>query len=66
MINFFNTVYLAIERSRGHAKKILKLNMAVIVVKLALRFFEIGDFSFAFLSAIIIESGRRKGCFARQ
>ena len=39
VINFFNTVYLAIERSRGHAKKILKLNMAVIVVKLALSAF---------------------------
>lgn len=36
VINFFNTVYLAIERSRGHAKKILKLNMGIILVKLAL------------------------------
>lgn len=36
VINFFNTVYLAIERSRGHAKKILKLNMVIVVVKLSL------------------------------
>ena len=36
MINFFNTVYIAIERSRGHAKKILKLNMVIVLVKLAL------------------------------
>lgn len=36
MINFFNTVYIAIERSRGHAKKILKINMVIIVVKLSL------------------------------
>lgn len=33
-INFFNTVYLAIERSRGNAKKILILNFVVVVVKL--------------------------------
>ena len=36
VINFFNTVYLAIERSRGHAKKILALNMVIVVVKLCL------------------------------
>ena len=36
VISFFNTVYIAIERSRGHAKKILKLNLAVILVKLSL------------------------------
>lgn len=36
VINFFNTVYIAIERSRGHAKKILKLNMVIVLVKLAL------------------------------
>lgn len=39
VINFFNTVYIAIERSRGHAKKILNLNMVIIVVKLALSAF---------------------------
>ncbi len=39
MINFFNTVYIAIERSRGHAKKILKINMVIIVVKLVLSAF---------------------------
>lgn len=36
VINFFNTVYIAIERSRGHAKKILVLNMVIILVKLTL------------------------------
>ena len=39
VIQFFNTVYIAIERSRGHAKKILCLNMAIIVVKLSLSAF---------------------------
>lgn len=36
VVNFFNTVYLAIERSRGHAKRILKLNMVIVLVKLSL------------------------------
>ncbi len=36
VINFFNTVYLAIERSRGHGKKILYLNLVIILVKLGL------------------------------
>ncbi len=36
IVSFFNTVYIAIERSRGHAKKILYLNLVIIVVKLGL------------------------------
>lgn len=36
VITFFNTVFIAISRSRGHAKKILALNMVVVVVKLGL------------------------------
>ena len=36
VINFFNTVYIAIEKSRGHARKILNLNLVVIAVKLGL------------------------------
>ena len=36
MVTFFNTAYIAIERSRGHAGKILYLNLAIIVVKLGL------------------------------
>ena len=36
MLSFFNTVYVAIERSRGHGKKILNLNLAVIIIKLGL------------------------------
>ncbi len=39
VIQFFNTVYIAIARSRGQAKKILALNMIVIVVKLGLSAF---------------------------
>ncbi len=35
VVSFFNTVYIAIERSRGHAKKILVLNLVIICVKLA-------------------------------
>ena len=34
VIQFFNTVYIAIARCRGQAKKILLLNLAVILVKL--------------------------------
>ena len=36
VVSFFNTVYNAIERSRGHAKKILLLNLGIIVIKLSL------------------------------
>lgn len=36
VVTFFNTVYLSIERSRGHAKKILVLNVIIILVKLGL------------------------------
>ena len=39
VIKFFNTVYIAICRSRGRAKQILALNMVVIVVKLGLSAF---------------------------
>ncbi len=36
VVTMFNTVFIAIERSRGHAKKILWLNMGIIVIKLSL------------------------------
>lgn len=36
VVNFFNTVYLAIERSRGHSRKILVLNLVIVAVKLSL------------------------------
>lgn len=36
VITFFNTVYIAIERSRGHSRRILLLNLAVVTVKLGL------------------------------
>lgn len=38
VVTFFNTVYIAIERSRGHARKILFLNLMIILVKLTLSF----------------------------
>ncbi len=34
-MSFFNTSYIAIERSRGHSRRLMLLNMLVIVVKLA-------------------------------
>ncbi len=39
VVTFFNTVFIAIERSRGHARKILWLNMGIVVVKLSLTAF---------------------------
>ncbi len=36
VIIFFNNVYIAIERARGNSRRILYLNMAVIVVKFCL------------------------------
>ncbi len=36
VIQFFNTVYIAIARSRGHARRILILNLVVVSVKLIL------------------------------
>ena len=36
VVAFFNTVYIAIERSRGHSQKILILNLVVILTKLGL------------------------------
>ena len=36
VVSFFNTVYIAIERSRGHARKILVLNLGIIIIKLSL------------------------------
>lgn len=36
VIMFFNNVYIAIERARGNSRRILNLNVLIIVVKLAL------------------------------
>ncbi len=36
VVSFFNTVYIAIERSRGHARRILLLNLMMLVGKLGL------------------------------
>lgn len=34
VLNFFNNVYIAIERSRGNSRRILKLNLFVVTLKL--------------------------------
>lgn len=39
VLNFFNNVYIAIERSRGNSKRILKLNTFVIILKLVITAF---------------------------
>lgn len=36
VLNFFNNVYIAIERSRGNSRRILKLNTFVVTLKLVL------------------------------
>lgn len=36
VLTFFNTVYIAVERSRGHSKRILKLNLSMTILKLGL------------------------------
>lgn len=36
VLSFFNNVYIAIERSRGNSKRILRLNMLVIILKLTI------------------------------
>lgn len=36
IVSFFNTVFIAVERSRGHSRRIMFLNLAVITVKLSL------------------------------
>lgn len=36
IVSFFNTVFIAIERSRGHSSRIMALNILVILVKLGL------------------------------
>ena len=36
VVNFFNLIYISIEKARGNSKAILKLNTLIIVVKLSL------------------------------
>ncbi len=36
VLNFFNSVYIAVERARGNSQLILRLNILVLVIKLAL------------------------------
>ena len=49
VLSFFNTVYIGIERSRGHSKKILNLNLAVVIVKLGLSAIFVYIFQFGVL-----------------
>lgn len=39
VLNFFNNVYIAIERSRGNSNRILKLNLLVVSIKLLITAF---------------------------
>ncbi len=39
VVNFFNTVYFSIERSRGHGGRILRINLVIVTVKLCLSAF---------------------------
>lgn len=39
VLNFFNSVYIAVERARGNSKLILKLNTMVLLIKLGLTAF---------------------------
>lgn len=50
IVSFFNTVYIAVERSRGHSRRIMLLNMVVIAVKLSLS----GLFVYVLRSGVIM------------
>ena len=50
IVSFFNTVYIAVERSRGHSRRIMFLNLAVIAVKLSLS----GLFVYVLKSGVIM------------
>ena len=36
VLNFFNSIYIAVERARGNSRLILKINVLVLIIKLAL------------------------------
>jgi len=50
IVSFFNTVYIAVERSRGHSRRIMFLNLAVIAVKPSLS----GLFVYVLKSGVIM------------
>lgn len=60
VIIFFNNVYIAIERARGNSRRILFLNMAVIVVKFSLTAWFVyglhGDINMISLATILSQS----------
>ena len=63
VVTFFNTVYIAIERSRGHAKKILKLNLVIILVKLGLSAVFVFVLPGADSVLCLADHTQRRGCF---
>lgn len=71
--NFFNMIYIAIERARGNSKRILTLNMIVIITKLVLSaifvyIFDFGITMIAFatlLSYLLLFTLAFKRCFIK-
>jgi len=41
LVTFFNSIYIAIERSQGNSKRILNLNLIIMVIKLSLTAFAV-------------------------
>ena len=60
VLSFFNNVYIAIERSRGNSKRILRLNMFVIALKLSITAFFIyglhADITMIAVATVIAQS----------
>ncbi|MGN0318162.1 MAG: MATE family efflux transporter [Lachnospira sp.] len=60
VLSFFNNVYIAIERSRGNSKRILRLNMVVIILKLSITAFFIyglnADITMIAVASVISQS----------
>lgn len=53
IVTFFNTVFIAVERSRGHSKQIMNLNLAVILVKLSLSWLFVYVLNFGVISIAV-------------
>lgn len=60
VLSFFNNVYIAIERARGNSKRILRLNMFVIILKLSITAFFIyglnADITMIAVASVISQS----------
>lgn len=59
VVNFLNSVYIAVERARGNARRIFLLNLAVIAVKLSLTAFFVyilhGDLTMIAVASLLSE-----------